>query len=147
MFNLVYRSKANPVFEQSQIQFMLEQARGFNRTNNITGCLLYYQGAFLQYLEGDESEVLSLFESIKNDDRHSQVILLSTSHIYLREFETWSMAYENFLGANHQLEYLKLLISSFMEGSDGAINPYPTSKSFWTAAKKLLDRQAHEKRK
>ena len=145
MFNLVYRSKANPIFEQSQIQYMLEHARDFNSSNNITGCLLYYHEAFLQYLEGDQSKVLNLFEKIKEDDRHSQVILLSTSHIYSREFDTWSMAYENFLGANHQLEYLKLLISSFTEVPDMAINPNPTSKSFWTAAKKLLNFQTQEK--
>lgn len=147
MFNLVYRSKANPVFAQSQIQFMLEHARDFNNSNNITGCLLYYHEAFLQYLEGDKEKVLTLFESIKEDERHSEVILLSTSHIYAREFETWSMAYENFLGANHQLEYLKLLISSYIEVPNTAVSPNPTSKSFWTTAKKLLNLQLDEKLK
>lgn len=138
MFNLVYRSKVNPVFVQSQIKYMLEHARTFNSSKNITGCLLFHHGAFLQYLEGDKEKVLTLFESIKKDKRHTEVFLLSSSHIYSREFDSWSMAYENFLGANHQLEYLKLLISSFTEVPDIAINPKPTSKGFWTAAKKLL---------
>lgn len=145
MFNLVYESTANSVFEQSQVQDMLEHARDFNSRNKITGCLLYYHGAFLQYLEGDQSTVLKLFERIKEDDRHSQVILLSSSHIYSREFDTWSMAYENFLGANHQLEYLKLLISSYMEVPKTAISPNPTSKRFWTTAKKLLNFQLCQK--
>ena len=122
---------------------MLEHARDFNSSNNITGCLLFHHEVFLQYIEGDKEKVLTLFENIKKDERHSEVLLLSTSHIYSREFDSWNMAYENFLGANHQLEYLKLLISSYIEVPNTAISPNPTSKSFWTAAKKLLYRQAH----
>lgn len=139
MFNLVYRSTASPAFGQSQIKDMLKASRDFNVKNDITGCLLYYNGEFLQYLEGDQAKVMDLFEKIKEDYRHFQITLLSYSHIYSREFDHWSMAYENFLGANHQLEYLKLLISSYLEMPQASIRPNPTTKSFWNAVKKLLE--------
>ncbi len=138
MFNLVYRSRASAHFGQTQILEMLEQARNFNKKSNVTGCLLYFQGEFLQYLEGDQVKVLRLFDQIKADDRHSQVELLSHSYIYAREFGDWEMAYENFMGSNHQLQYLKLLVESYLENPDRALNPNPTSKSFWIAARQLL---------
>jgi hypothetical protein len=121
---------------------MLEYARDFNSSNNTTGCLLYYNGAFLHYLEGDRDKVLNLFERIKKDDRHSQVILLSTCDRDSREFESWSMAYENFIEVNHQLKYLKLVVSLYTEKQDMTIDSNPTSKIFWATVKKLLNSQS-----
>lgn len=134
MFNLVYKSKATLPFEDPQIQSMLERLSDFNRSKNITGCLLYYNGIFLHYLEGDLDEVVALFEGIKKDNRQSQVTVLSTTHIHTREFETWNMAYENFNGSNHQLAYLKLMVSLFNKPTNQNI----TSRRFWAAVKKLL---------
>lgn len=134
----MYRSKANPIFRHGQIQEMLEKARSFNNQNRITGCLLYYEGEFLQYLEGSRMKVLNLYETIKNDSRHSEITLLSHCNISAREFDSWEMAYEDFLGTNHQLQYLKLLVSSFIENPSASISPNPTSRSFWNAAEKLL---------
>ncbi len=138
MFNLVYRSKANPVFNQSQILEMLESARNSNKEKGITGCLLYYQGEFIQYLEGNQIRVLQLFDKIKEDSRHSDVQVLSHGHIEFREFDKWEMAYENFLGTNHQLQYLILLLSSYMDNPQKAMSLNPTSNSFWNAVSKLL---------
>ena len=145
MFNLVYRSNADPAFNQSQILDLLESSKDFNKTNDITGCLLYFQGTFLQYLEGDRRTILALYDRIKDDQRHSRVTLLCNSHIYSREFKTWDMAYENFLGVSDQLEYLKLLVSSYIENPDIAINPNPTTKSFWNAANKLLSHKMQDR--
>lgn len=144
MFSLVYRSRSSHVFKESQIQDMLEKARGFNSKNNITGCLLYYQGEFLQYLEGDKIKVFDLYDKIKVDTRHSQVELLSNGEIFDRVFENWEMAYEDFLGNNHQLQYLKILISAYMEDSSTMMNPNPTSNSFWRAAQKILQAKSIE---
>lgn len=131
-------SNANFPFEEPQVQSLIEHARGFNNSKNITGCLLYYNGIFIQYLEGDQANVLALFDGIKKDNRHSQVTLLSSSDINEREFETWNMAYENFIGSSHQLEYLKFMISLFKEPTNTVIKPNVTSKKFWAAVKKLL---------
>ena len=55
MFCLIYRSAANPSFKQGDIQKMLKKARLYNEKQGITGCLLYYKGEFIQYLEGNQS--------------------------------------------------------------------------------------------
>lgn len=138
MINLVYTSKSNFNLSQPQILDLLQLFRERNHENSITGCLLYYKGMFVQYIEGGQANVLNLFEKIKKDKLHSEVFLLSTSHIYKREFDTWNMAYKNLTGTNHQLAYLKFITSLFKETSSTAINRTPTSKRFWAAVKKSL---------
>ena len=118
MFCLVYSSTASPAFGKSQIHDMLEKARAHNRKENITGCLLYYKGEFLQYLEGNQIKVLQLFDIIKSDARHDSIELISHGHVETRQFEKWEMAYEDFLGDNDTLQFLKLLVSSYFDDSE-----------------------------
>lgn len=145
MFCTIYRSTANPAIKQSQICDLLEQAKDFNRANDITGCLLFYNHEFVQYIEGDEFIVTDLFEKIKMDRRHTDVDLLYSGNINGREFENWSMAYENFIGPNHRLEYLKLLVSSYFESDDIYTHLNPTTKKFWVVVRTLLATQTVEK--
>lgn len=145
MFCLVYRSIQNPVIGQAEIQSLLEQAKDFNRANDITGCLLLYDDEFVQYLEGDKQRVEALFEKIKLDWRHSEVNLLISGHINGREFENWSMAYENFMAPNFRLEYLKLLVSAYFEDTNIYKHLNPATKKFWVVVKTLLATQAVEK--
>ena len=145
MFHIIYRSVANTVFGQSELRDLLEQAKDFNRTNEISGCLLYYNREFVQYLEGNKSLLEDLFERIKIDSRHTQVDLLSDGNIYAREFPNWSMAFESLNGPNPQLEYLKLLLSSYFENDELYSHINPTTKKFWVVVKKMLATQAVEK--
>jgi len=138
MHNLVYKSIANTLLAPAQIDEMLEHARVFNENNDITGCLLYHRGIFVQYLEGELEGVLALFERIKVDMRHSSVDLLSSSNIYTREFDTWSMAYLEGNIPNEAYEYIEFMVNPVMEIPDMSVIPNPTSKRFWLAAKKLL---------
>ncbi|NAY92185.1 hypothetical protein GTQ34_09660 [Muricauda sp. JGD-17] len=139
MFCLVYKSQSNPLFGYDQIKEMLEKAREFNKENAITGCLLYYERTFLQYLEGNQIDVLKLFDRINADDRHSDVRILCHSHIDERKFKSWDMAYEDLMGENDHLQFLKLLVSSYTAEPIGAIEPNPSSMHFWNAAKRLLE--------
>lgn len=145
MFCLVYSSTASPAFGKTQIQEMLEKARAHNRGDNITGCLLYYNGEFLQYLEGNQIKVLQLFDKIKTDPRHQNIQLISHDHIDARQFEKWEMAYEDFLGDNDALQFLKLLVNSYFDDSEKSMDPNPTSKYFWRTAKRLLEGNTSEK--
>lgn len=139
MFSLVYRSVANPVFDRVQIQDMLEKARQFNHENKITGCLLHYHGEFIQYLEGSQIKVLNLFDKIQKDKRHSKVEILSHGYIEDREFKQWHMAYEDFARDNDDLQFLRLLTSSFVDSDSKTLDPNPTSAYFWRTAKRLLN--------
>jgi len=143
MYNLVYKSIANSL-TPTQIDEILIESRGFNGKNDITGCLIYHEGFFVQYLEGDAEIVLALFEKIRVDTRHYEVILLSHGNIYSREFDTWSMAYLSNQLPNEAFKYIKLMVSPEEEIPNMSVVPNPTSKKFWLAAKRLLTKIGHE---
>ncbi|MBT8289845.1 MAG: BLUF domain-containing protein [Muriicola sp.] len=131
MFSLVYRSVARPGFSLDQIQEMLVKAQNFNHEQGITGCLLYYQGEFIQYLEGNQYKVLTLFDKIKVDPRHKDVELLSYEEREGRAFEKWDMAFENFFGENTQITYLKLLVGEYLSQKTEKHSNNPTKNVFW----------------
>jgi hypothetical protein len=139
MFCLVYKSKANPALKPSQVRELLDKAREFNQSNKITGCLLFYNGQFIQYLEGNQIKVLELFDRIQKDTRHSNVELLSHEALEFREFEKWDMAFENLHGENSHLQYLKLLVDSFTDDNQTSLAPTPSSRKFWRTAKLILE--------
>ncbi|MEB8329084.1 BLUF domain-containing protein [Flavobacteriaceae bacterium KMM 6897] len=139
MFCLVYKSKAISNLSLIQIEVLLEKSRLFNSANNISGCLLYYEGEFLQYLEGNQIKVLTLFDKISLDKLHTNVKLLSHGLIEKREFNNWSMAFKNVHGQNDQLQYIELLVDSFLDKEAAIQGPNPTSKKFWKTTKGLLD--------
>lgn len=138
MFSLVYRSEAKPELDLKQIEEILCRARDFNRSHNITGCILYHGGTFLQYIEGPHCEVIRLFDRINEDSRHENVKLLAHCSIDKRDFRRWDQAYENVFGANAMLNYLKLIVS---ESVDRESCPLPGNKAavlFWSQARQIL---------
>ena len=145
MFCIIYRSIQNPLIGNTEIQEFLEASKEYNRTHNITGCLLSYNNEFVQYLEGEKSSVERLFNKIEQDWRHQDIVVLVSGHINDREFEDWSMAYENFLGPNFRLEYLKLLVSSYFENDTAYRHLSPETKRFWLVAKTMLSTQSVER--
>ena len=138
MFCVIYRSIVDSIIEQSDIYDLLEQSKTYNGKNDITGCLLYYNHQFVQYLEGDSVKVLALFEKIKRDSRHKNVQLLFSGHTYSREFEDWTMAYENFIEPNSRLKSLKLMVSSYFDNHNIDKRLNPTTKKFWVVVKSIL---------
>ncbi|NNE03105.1 MAG: BLUF domain-containing protein [Eudoraea sp.] len=143
MFSLVYKSVGKPGFGIEQIQEMLKKAKAYNHSNGITGCLLYHEGEFIQYLEGNQIRVLNLFDKIKQDPRHHKVELLSYEEREKREFEQWDMAFENLYGENEHITHLKLMVSEFYDSKDP--NKGRASKDvFWeTVRNTLMAKQAN----
>ncbi|MFC4953058.1 BLUF domain-containing protein [Acinetobacter puyangensis] len=72
---------------------ILTVARKFNSENKIYGVLYYADNSFFQCLEGNKSDIESLFESIKKDPRHHSLKHLETTHIEKFSFKKWSMKY------------------------------------------------------
>ena len=95
MYSIIYRSVANDSFSLSDIYDMLSKARERNFKQNITGCLLYHENGFLQLLEGERKDVLSLYEKISEDNRHHTVELILEEKQNDRLFKDWSMAFLN----------------------------------------------------
>lgn len=93
LIHLVYASKETRPLKTEEIYELLSQSRAHNRNLEVTGMLLYSQGSFFQILEGDETTVKALFEKIKRDSRHANVVQIVSEAIYKRTFSDWSMGY------------------------------------------------------
>ncbi len=62
-----------------------------NSEFGITGYLLYLDGLFVQYFEGDESPVEQLMHNIRHDGRHEVLQEAGESRLVVRRFPTWFM--------------------------------------------------------
>jgi len=93
MYTLSYYSTAARPLTAQEMEALLIQASANNKRDNITGCLIAYMGRFIQVLEGDKKTILALYDKIKKDVRHTDVIIFSEDDIEKRTFPDWGMAY------------------------------------------------------
>lgn len=98
MINLIYTSSAVELFREDELVELLKISRDNNRRRGITGMLLYNDGNFLQVLEGPEESVRTLYEKIRRDPRHRNIIKLYEKPIDEPEFGQWEMAFRNVSG-------------------------------------------------
>lgn len=89
--HLVYVSVRKKECTDEEIEKILAACKRNNPKLDITGVLLYSKTHFLQYLEGDYKEISGLYEKIKSDDRHKNVVLITTGKIEERTFPSWEM--------------------------------------------------------
>ena len=112
IFQLIYTSLATRQLTTDELQFLLEQSRSRNSVSGITGLLVYDSAAFLQVLEGERSEVETIFSSIEHDTRHTAVRVLTREQVQAREFHSWSMAWVDISQSNrrntHAYDLLRL---------------------------------------
>ncbi len=86
LHRLVYMSTAVGVLRAEELDRIYLRAKSVNTGAGITGLLLFYEGAFLQALEGPTAGVISLSERIRRDRRHSGMITLEAGPITERAF-------------------------------------------------------------
>src|SRR3954471_8672226 len=96
-FSLAYRSRslighgATDILDE--LTKLVEVARSRNKQLNVTGALIFSEGLFAQILEGEESAVREIFQSIQCDRRHTDIYVLPNEPYEERRFQTWSMAF------------------------------------------------------
>ena len=96
MITLVYVSFATTPMSDDELRELLKIAREKNQALDVTGMLLYRDGFFIQALEGEEDTVTSLYEKIKTDPRHRNVLQVYRQVIKNRSFDEWSMGFNKF---------------------------------------------------
>lgn len=92
MICLAYLSAATAPFEKRDLEDILAVSNRNNRRQGVTGMLCYYDGSFLQFLEGAEADVEAAYRRIATDPRHTGLITLYRREIQARLFSDWSMA-------------------------------------------------------
>ncbi len=145
VFQLTYSSVASRGISVKDIENIIAEAKQFNTANNITGCLIYNNGYFLQILEGDKEIVMTLLNKIRLDDRNDHLSILSEDQSNFRIFKDWAMAYyhnpkyTNLTSEEQEIKESLLLLSNSLKKPNFAL------KVFWYNVKKLLTEDGYYK--
>lgn len=102
---IAYVSRQSFILTDEDISSLLVTCRTKNTRVGITGMLIYFDGTFVQFLEGPEENIDALYETISRDKRHQDVILLIDGVSNKRAFADWSMAYKKM----SQIETAKII--------------------------------------
>lgn len=92
---IIYVSIATQRFPEKELVDLLTVSRKNNSKAGITGILLYKEQKFMQLLEGEKAAVNRIFETIRRDPRHHDVIPLSSGEQEGRAFAEFSMAFQD----------------------------------------------------
>jgi len=92
---LIYISRAVGPQTTTITSQILETARAFNKSHDLTGVLCQGKGLYVQVLEGERSVVNSLYRRIAADSRHEDAEIVLFGEIKNRQFKDWSMALVN----------------------------------------------------
>jgi len=92
MKRITYISSFARPMDSDEIDELGRASSRNNRTRGVTGMLLCVHGLFFQIIEGGEQDVAELFQTIKEDPRHQDVLCLKTElDVTERLFPKWSM--------------------------------------------------------
>ena len=118
--SLVYVSLASHDMSDEELKEILRVSRENNAKLGLTGMLLYRDGFFIQALEGEKGKVHKLYDKIKGDGRHRNILTAYENDIEQRAFDDWSMGFNkirdedlneegvtDFLQARDDPEYFK----------------------------------------
>ena len=101
---LVYTSKKTSICDEAAVNKILESCQRNNNHHEITGVLLHSSDRFIQYIEGDYQEIKALYNKIKEDERHEQVMTISMGQVKERCFPSWAMGSKNLQDDSVQFE-------------------------------------------
>lgn len=93
LIQLAYISKVSPNISEVAVKAILDAAARNNPQIGITGLLIWRHNQFFQLLEGPEQAIDILMRYIREDKRHSDVLVLHRKPIEKRSFGNWSMDY------------------------------------------------------
>jgi len=88
----IYRSRAVTSMNAQDLTDLLTPARARNAALQVTGILLFDGVHFVQLLEGPDEAVNLIFDAIRRDDAHKNVVLLMQDHGPTRRFGGDAMA-------------------------------------------------------
>lgn len=86
-YAISYVSTAERSLSETEIRQILNDSEVNNNKQNITGLLLYSEGNFFQIIEGDQKQIVQLYETIEDDSRHFNVIKLFGKEINKESFD------------------------------------------------------------
>lgn len=80
-----------PSLSRQDVDSILQSSQRNNPARGVTGLLLYNGRNFLQLLEGEESELVSLMVKISHDPRHTGISMIDRKIVEERACPNWAM--------------------------------------------------------
>ena len=146
MFSLVYKSVATLLLNSDELKTIHHEASIANKKKDITGCLLHHNGNFVQLLEGSKEDVLNLYEKIKQDSRHKNVVLMSSENSSFRMFKDWNMIFHNIDYESEETTFEKMkFFEKLYNSSDTNLIPNLPKIALWREAFKIFNPSLDEK--
>ncbi len=90
---IVYRSRAVAPMTDTDLFYLLAQARENNAKHGLSGIIVYDRGHFFQWIEGHDIALGRAWHQIRTDQRHTDVVVLIDQQIPTRLFEGWTMQF------------------------------------------------------
>ncbi len=80
-----------PSLSREDVDAVLASSQRNNVARGVTGLLLYNGRNFLQLLEGEESELVTLMVKISHDPRHTGISMIDRKIVGERVCPNWAM--------------------------------------------------------
>lgn len=101
---LIYQSKQNTLHSNTVTNEFLEKLRIKNKTTEVSGILLYNGSDFLQIIEGQESTIDCLYNKIRKNNIHTEVVELMRDYTTNRYFSNYGIKFYDLRQANDLTE-------------------------------------------
>lgn len=88
---LTYRSRAVMPMSADELNALAQAAQARNRSEGITGMVIYDEGRFFQWLEGPVAGLQRVWHSVSHDSRHTDIEVLSEALTQRRCFGDWTL--------------------------------------------------------
>lgn len=88
---IAYASKATKRLTVAELNDLVQRAYAVNMVAGVTGLLLYDGARFLQYFEGPDDRMATVYARILSSALHSDVIELARGRVGRRRMPYWSM--------------------------------------------------------
>jgi class 3 adenylate cyclase len=131
MKRLTYISKCSDTISDEEIENIGTVSVKNNQKLDLNGVLLYAHGMFFQVLEGEKDKVDQVYEKIKKDPRHTDIVCLKAeNNISERVFSEWSMKTVNLeKNVDILIKPLQMLLDTIIE-SYGVLEKYTQPSIF-----------------
>ena len=80
-FAISYVSTANRTLNQDEVTELLDLTEIRNNNRGVNGLLIYSEGNFFEVIEGEKNMIMDLFEDIKEDPRHRNIMMVFKKEI------------------------------------------------------------------
>ena len=109
-YAISYVSSAASNYNLNDIQNLLDTTEQYNNAHDIRGLLLYGEGNYFQILEGEKKLVEAIFDDIKKDPRHKNIIQVVGKNLRQGAFDGYKAEIVN---ENNKCDYE--LVKEYME--------------------------------